>query len=223
MTAPGSSPLAPRQSTPSKPSRGGGRRLLLGIALVALVVVSGVWLMFLRPEGRGPRPKPSRITPSPTATPTPPLDPQTSDDFETAFRAIYAKRTSAVVNRRPELVDQIYLPDCNCYELKSLIEQSIQRGGHHVGYDPKVTSVERIKEGINGPLLTTVRVVTEQDPYTIVDDNTGTVILHDPGWTSQSSAWELHRSSPGSPWMVGFLLVEGPVTTTPTPLERPSS
>lgn len=212
MTTPGSPPLAPRQSDPWKPRGGRRLRLILGIVLAVLVAIGG-WTILLRPKSSGlggPKATSSPTTStSTTPTPTPTSDPQASNDLDTAFRAIHAKHTRAIVERRPEMIDQIYRQDCECYELKSIIEEGVRKGGHHQGYQPEVLLVRTLKEGyVSGPNLGNIRVVTEQRPYTIVNDN-GRVVVNDPGWAPQSSYWRLVRARPGSPWMVEFLGVEG--------------
>lgn len=211
MTAPQTPALTPRQSDPSKPRRGRWWRVLLGMALLVLVAAGG-WALFLRPKAGEPAGPKATAPPKTSATtapmPTPTSDPQSGEDVESAFRAIYSKRTRAIVERQPEVVDEIYLPDCNCYELKSIVQEGIRRTEHHIGYHPTVLLVKRQETGVGGGNIASVQVVTEQGPYTITDDQ-GKVIGREPGWAPQSTSWDLFRSGPGSPWKVGFLLVEG--------------
>jgi hypothetical protein len=210
MTAPDTS-FTPRQSDPSEPgpTARARRRFALIFALLIVLAAIGSWALFLRPRSVAPGGPKLTPTPSPTTSPSPTPDPQTSDDLNIAFRAIYAKRTLATVERRPEIVDEIYLPDCNCYELKSMIENSIKRHGHHVGYNPEIVLLREKETRIGGGNLASIEIVTQQGPYRIVDDITGNVILSDPGWVPQASSWTLFRDGPTSPWKVGFLLVEG--------------
>jgi hypothetical protein len=209
MTTPDTSSFTPRQSDPFEPGAGGhGRRRLVLVLVLVLLAAAGGWALFLRPKSAtqgGPKPTASLRT---SVSPAPTPDPQTSDNLDTAFRAIYAKRTQAIVEGHPELVDDIYLPDCNCYELKSIIQEGIRRAEHHVGYQPTVLLVREQDTTVGGGNVASVRAVTEQGPYTITDDS-GNVMDHDPGWAPQSTSWNLFRSGPGSAWKVGFLLVEG--------------
>ncbi|MGH2720958.1 MAG: hypothetical protein ACRDJO_05065, partial [Actinomycetota bacterium] len=69
------------------------------------------------------------------------------DDPVAAFRAIYAKRTLAVSERRPEVVDEIYDADCGCYELKEIVQRAITIGEHHRDYDPSIARIIVLKEG----------------------------------------------------------------------------
>ena len=211
MTTPDSPPLAPRQSDPSKP-RGGRRvRLAVGITLAMAIAIAG-WAIFLLPKGGTPgAPRTTSSPPTGTSpTPTPSSDPQASDDVAVAFRAIYAKRTRATVEARPDIVDEIYRPSCECSELKSMIEGGVRRGAHYVGYNPSIVLVYELTEGFaRGPNLATVRAVTQQGPYTVTDSS-GQPIASEAGWEPQSSAWTLVRTSPDGPWKVEHLLVEGP-------------
>jgi hypothetical protein len=130
------------------------------------------------------------------------------DDPVAAFRAIYAKRTQAISERRPDLVDEIYRSDCGCHELKSIVERAKAAGQHHRDYAPSVLRVLSLKEGfVPAENAANLRVITEQGPYTIATDD-GTVIDRDPGWAPQSTYWELIRS-PGGQWKTGQLTVEG--------------
>jgi hypothetical protein len=199
--------LPPRQSDPSKPRA--LKRVVLASAMVALLGL-GAWLLFLRPDG-GVKPQPDAgATPTPTASPSPTAvaDPQMGDDPVAAFHAIYAKRTRAISERRPELVDEIYRSDCICYELKAIVQRATAAGQHHRGYDPNVLKVIEVTK--YDPLrsnLASVRVITEQGPYTIETDD-GTVIDRDPGWAPQSTYWSLVKAREGS-WRIEFLDIEG--------------
>jgi hypothetical protein len=178
--------------------------------MVALLGL-GAWLLFLRPDG-GVKPQPdSGATPTPTASPSPTAvaDPQMGDDPVAAFRAIYAKRTRAFVERRPELVDEIYRPDCGCYELKPIVQRATASGEHVRGYDPRVLKVIEVRKVEPAtPNLASVRVITEQVPFTIEADD-GRVIAEDPGWPPQSTYWRLVKSRDAGPWKVEFMDIEG--------------
>ncbi|MGH2688442.1 MAG: hypothetical protein ACRDKW_06505 [Actinomycetota bacterium] len=168
----------------------------------------GAWFLFLRPDGSAGPPE-GAPTPSPPATPspTPPADPQMGDDPVAAFRAIYEKRTRAFVERRPELVDEIYHPACACVDLKAQLQGNIEHGGIHVGFDPEVLLAKR-KDSLN-PNYVDVEAVTTQAKFKILSDQTNAVIAEDPGWEPRASHWTLVRDEPGKPWRVSFVLDEG--------------
>lgn len=207
MTTPEPTSLPPRQSTPSRPPN--RRGIALALAMVAALGLAA-WLLFLRPDGAADPPKPAP-TPSPTTapSPSPPVDPQMGDDPVAAFRAIYAKRTLAISERRPEVVDDIYHADCACYELKAIVQRAIAIGEHHREYNPSIARVIVLKEGVL-PSANTVnlRVITEQGTYTIVGDD-GARIDTLEGWAAQSTFWRLIRYSSGV-WKVLDMTVEGP-------------
>lgn len=211
--------LKPRLSTPTQ------RRKLAPLlaASLSVLVLAVLVLAISRFRGHGGS-KTSGSQPSAAGTQFPPRSspitgPSASSarDFEAVYKEIEAIRAKAFDNYRPELLEGIYSPDCkggcNIDREKQVIQEMATAQARYDHFAPSVLLVEVLSESsaiLEGKVTRTVtlRVVTKQDDYSIVDPS-GRVLEPGKGWPPESSLYDIYYSSSKGRWVIVNSAFEG--------------
>ena len=211
----------PRQSTPDRRRR---RPRLFGVLALVLIAAGGViWLV------RAPAPAPTETrpgqSPAPSTTTVDASERASSvADFEAIYRELEATRVRAYEEYRPELLDEVYGPDCpaacGVEPAKKAIGEMGAAGARFSDRGPRILEVELVGE-FEGAILenaprrmVTIRVVDEQDPFHVILKD-GTRSEPHPGWEATSRAYDMYFSPAKRHWLINNRFVEGPVADLP--------
>lgn len=214
-----------RLSTPSFRRRPTVRAVIL-LAAIAVVVTSAWFLAkperTSRPgEGRTIQPSSSIPAPSPNtgATATSP------QDFERVYTELEATRARAYQEHKPELLDEVYGPDCTpgcaVENQKKVIREMADAGAHFSDLASRLLEVQ-VVGAFDGAVLesqprklVTIRVIDQQDPFYVINAD-GSKGYTNPGWKPKRRVVELYFSPTKRHWMISDHVVEGPVEEFPT-------
>lgn len=218
--APPQEPLTQESPGSSPPGAGappGRRRLWLGVGIMVALAAAVAWVNLSdreAPMGTSQPPPPGAPKPAPTIEQTPAAPPPVQDDlapppvedFDAVARYIHSMRQRALADRRAELVDLIFTPQCDCYsETKQAIAQLLAEG-RKLGGRIEFLRSELIEHP--SPDWAAIRVVDRLDPYPILDE-TGVEVERRDGWPPTRRVFHLTRQ--GDRWLVWGIQAEGPV------------
>jgi hypothetical protein len=194
---------------------------------VGLLVVVAAAALWLARRGETPPPPARQQDPSPAATQSPVDTSETAKsdaDFEAIYRELEATRRRAYQDYRPELLDDVYGPDCSercdVERAKTVVQDMAAAGARFSDHWPRILEVEVITDfqGAileNGPRrLITIRVVDEQEPSHVINRD-GSQGASDPGWPPKRRVLDLYFSPSRGRWLIADHRVEGLVGDFP--------
>jgi hypothetical protein len=200
------------------------RRVLLGVAALVAVALGGIVLSLRSGVQPGPVDRtgssPTVASPTPTASPLTNPDARSAAEFRSIYRQLEDTTTRALVERRPELIDEVFSPACDrgCLreDQKRVITEMLAADARAQGYGPRVLVVLVNQADVPGVIFegeptrgVSIRVVDEQGPYAFVHPD-GSIIEQSPGWAPRSSEQFLYFSRETSSWRIASRTLEGP-------------
>jgi hypothetical protein len=222
IETPASSVPGPRQSSPDRRRRKGPIA-----TAVALVIATGLVLWYVW-QNNDQAPLSSPATRSP-ASPTVGVDTtesaRTAADFEVIYKDLDATRARAFAEYKPELLAEVYGPDCSAScgveQSRTTIQEMAAAGARFSQDQAQLLGVELVGQ-FDGVILegaprrmVTIRVTDEHPPFHVIRRD-GTQGPPHPGWEPTSRALDLYFSPTKGHWLINNRLVEGPVADLPT-------
>jgi hypothetical protein len=222
IEAPANSVPGPRRSSPDRRRRKGP----VATAVVLLAAFGAVLWFVSQDNDHAPSSPVRTNSPEPPRTVNTGESARTAADFEVIYKDLDASRVRAYQEYRPELLAEVYGPDCPAAcgvdDARKAIQEMAAAGARFSQQETRVLGVQVVGE-FNGALLenaprrmVTIRVIDERAPFHVIRRD-GTQGASNPGWLPKRRVFDLYFSPARGHWLISNHIVEGSVADFPSP------